>query len=199
MSAQKKTGLFFGFFNPIHVGHLIIAGHLISDAQIEELWMVVSPQNPLKDKKSLANDYDRLRMVEMAIGENIAIKASNIEFALPKPSYTIDTLTYLREKYPHKTFVLVMGGDNIHSINKWKNWESLISDYEIIVYNRPGNAPELPDFVAGTHNIRFVDAPLLDISSSYIRQRIADKKEFRYMVTDAVYNYITDNHLYKQK
>ena len=197
MSLKKKTGLFFGSFNPIHVGHLIIAGHIVADSDIDELWLVVSPHNPLKDKKSLANDYDRLLMTELAIGENIKIKASNIEFSLPKPSFTIDTLSYLKEKYPAKEFVLIMGADNIESLDKWKNYELLLAENEIFVYKRPGSIENLPSFIQGEHHIAFIDAPLLEISSSYIRERIRQNLDFRYLVTDAVHKYIVENRLYK--
>ena len=193
--ANKKIGLFFGSFNPIHVGHLIIASHLVNDSDLDDLWLVVSPQNPLKEKKSLANDYDRLRMVELAIGDNDKIKPSNIEFGLPKPSYTIDTLLYLKEKYPSKDFVLIMGGDNLVTFDKWKNFDKIISDYPLYIYRRPGVSNEIPSFLVNAQ-IKFIDAPMLDISSTYIRERAREKKEFRYLVPDPVHKYILDNRLY---
>ena len=136
-------------------------------------------------------------MTELALGENIKIKASNIEFSLPKPSFTIDTLSYLKEKYPAKEFVLIMGADNIESLDKWKNYESLLAENEIFVYKRPGSIENLPSFIQGKHHIAFIDAPLLEISSSYIRERIRQNLDFRYLVTDAVHKYIVENRLYK--
>lgn len=191
---NKKIGLFFGSFNPIHVGHLIIANHVLTNADLSEVWLVVSPHNPLKKKESLARDYDRLAMVDLSIGENDKIKSSNIEFILPKPSFTIDTLTYLEEKYPNRSFHLIMGGDNLISLPQWKNYEMLISKYPIIIYQRPSYAiPELPEQA----KITILDAPRLDISSSYIRECISKGKSVRYLVTDAVFNYIEERNLYR--
>ena len=133
---MKKIGLFFGSFNPIHIGHLILANYILENSDMEELWLVVSPQNPFKEKKSLLNDHNRLDMVQLAVKNYPKMRASNIEFSLPKPSYTIDTLTYLKEKYPNYAFALIMGEDNLESLPKWKNSEKLISDYQIIVYPR---------------------------------------------------------------
>ena len=132
-----KVGLFFGSFNPVHVGHMIIAEHMANHTDLDEVWMVVSPQNPLKKQASLAGDYDRLHLVNLAIGENLKLRSSNIEFGLSKPSYTVDTLVYLREKYPNKEFVLIMGGDNLATLHKWKNFEVILRDYQIYVYKRP--------------------------------------------------------------
>ena len=128
-----KIGLFFGSFNPVHTGHMIIANYMVSCTDLDQVWMVVSPQNPFKEKKSLANDYDRLHLVTLAIGDYTKIKASNIEFSLPQPSYTIDTLTYLREKHPNVSFCLIMGGDNLPTLPKWKNY-TLLLKYPIYVY-----------------------------------------------------------------
>jgi nicotinate-nucleotide adenylyltransferase len=129
---MKKIGLFFGSFNPIHIGHLILANYILENSDMEELWFVVSPQNPFKDKKSLLNDHNRLDMVQLSVKNYPKMRASNIEFSLPKPSYTIDTLTYLNEKYPDYSFALIMGEDNLKSLPKWKNYEKLVSDYQII-------------------------------------------------------------------
>ena len=134
---KMKVGLFFGSFNPIHVGHLIIANYMATHTDLKEIWLVVSPQNPLKQKASLAKDYDRLHLVRLAIDQNPKLKASNIEFDLPKPSYTVDTLAYLKEKYPTKTFVLIMGGDNLGTFHKWKNYEIILKNFQIYVYSRP--------------------------------------------------------------
>lgn len=196
MEVKKKIGLFFGSFNPIHVGHLIIANHVISNTDLSEVWLVVSPHNPFKRKESLASDYDRLAMVDLAIGENDSIKSSNIEFVLPKPSFTIDTLTYLEEKYPNKVFHLIMGGDNLISLPQWKNYEILVNKYPIVVYQRPSYLiSKLPEQA----KITILEAPRLDISSSYIRECISKGKSVRYLVTDAVFNYIEDRNLYRPR
>ena len=152
-----KVGLFFGSFNPIHVGHLVIANYMVEYTDLEEVWLVISPQNPLKNKKSLLNEYDRLKLVELAIGDNFKIKSSDIEFFLPKPSYTIDTLTYLKEKHPKNHFYLIMGTDNFQSFHKWKNYEEILNQYKLYVYPRPGYG--LGEFENHKH-IKLVDAPL---------------------------------------
>lgn len=189
-----KIGLFFGSFNPVHVGHMIIADFMAENTDMDEVWMVVSPQNPLKKKTNLAKDYDRLHLVNLAIGEHSKIRSSNIEFDLPKPSYTINTLTYLKEKYPEKEFCLIMGGDNLGTIHKWKNYEVLLKDYEIYVYSRPqydmGEYTKLP-------NIHIAEAPLLDISASYIRKSIKEGRSIRYMLTSEVFQYINGSNLFK--
>ncbi len=193
MEKQKKIGLFFGSFNPVHVGHMIIANHMVTNGSVEEVWMVVSPHNPLKEKASLANDHDRLHLVNLAIGNNVKIKSSNIEFSLPKPSYTIDTLTYLKEKYPTIDFHLIMGGDNLATIDKWKNYEKLLSDFKILVYSRPNY--ELGD--KSQHpNVTIVEAPMLNLSASYIRTCIKEKKSIQYLVPDEVYKYLENSNMY---
>lgn len=194
MIKHYKTGLFFGSFNPVHVGHMIIANYLLTNADLAEVWMVVSPHNPLKEKKSLAKDYDRLHLMNLAIGDNPQIKASDIEFKLPKPSYTIDTLTYAREKYADKNFVLIMGGDNLATLHKWKNYEMILKFYEIYVYNRPGyEAGELAEH----DKVSFFNAPLLDISASYIRKNVKENKSIQYLVPDKVYEYLSEVPIYK--
>lgn len=191
---NKKTGLFFGSFNPIHIGHLIIANHMVSDTDLDEVWLVVSPHNPLKDKSSLANDYDRLHMVELALEDSVNLKASKVEFALQKPSYTIDTLTYLEEKYPNKSFCIIMGGDSLVSLPKWKNYNKLLQHHEIYVYNRPdSNTSDLPFDI---QNITFVDAPLIDLSATYIRDRISNSKSVKYILPDKVFEFIDSKRLY---
>ena len=191
-----KVGLFFGSFNPVHIGHMIIASHMVEYTDLAQVWMVVSPHNPLKEKVSLARDNDRLHLVRLAIGENPKIKASNVEFSLPLPSYTIDTLTFLKEKYPKKEFSLIMGGDNLDSLEKWKNYELLLSDYDIYIYRRPGYANEK---YTDMPRIRIVDAPLLDISATFIRQAIMAGKSVRYLVPDAVFEYLENSNMYRRK
>ncbi|MEL6922559.1 MAG: nicotinate (nicotinamide) nucleotide adenylyltransferase [Bacteroidota bacterium] len=191
-----KVGLFFGSFNPVHVGHMIIANYMVTHTDIDKVWMVVSPHNPHKKKSTLANDYERLHMVQVAIGDNLHIEASNIEFSLPKPSYTIDTLTYLKEKYPRKEFALIMGGDNLASLPRWKNYEMILQHHEIYVYRRPtydlGTLADHP-------KVTIMDAPLLSISASYIRRCLQEEKSIQYLVPDAVYEYLSGSNLYRKK
>ncbi len=189
-----KTGLFFGSFNPVHTGHMIIANFMATRTDLEQVWLVVSPQNPLKPKAVLANDYDRLHLVNLAIGDNPRLKSSNIEFNLPKPSYTVDTLAYLSEKYPGRQFALIMGGDNLATLHKWKNYEVLLRDYEIYLYKRPRY--DLGEF--GKYpNVRHHEAPMLDISATYIRQCLLDGHSVQYLVPDAVFEYLENNRLYR--
>jgi nicotinate-nucleotide adenylyltransferase len=196
MPAQKRIGLFFGTFNPIHTGHMIIAEYMAALPDIDQVWFVVSPHNPLKDRATLANDFDRLHMVRLAIDDNAKLRASNIEFSLPKPSYTIDTMAYLHEKYPEHHFSLIMGSDNIQTIHKWKNFEVLIGRYTIHIYDRPG--AEEKSIPEQAKEIIFHPVPLLHISSTYIRQRIAEGLSVRYMVPDSVYQFLDGSTLYKQ-
>lgn len=189
-----KVGLYFGSFNPVHVGHMIIANYMVENSDLDQIWMIVSPHNPLKKKDSLANDYDRLHLVNLAIGENEKIRSSNIEFSLPKPSYTIDTLTYLREKYPENEWALIMGGDNLGTLHKWKNYEMILKHYFIYVYKRPNY--ELGELANHPH-ISILDAPLLEISSSFIRKSIKENKSVQYMLTKDVYEYIGHSNMYR--
>jgi nicotinate-nucleotide adenylyltransferase len=188
-----KIGLYFGSFNPIHIGHLIIANYVLSTTNLQQIWFVVSPQNPLKQAANLLNEYQRLHLVQLAIEGEVHLKASNIEFQLPKPSYTIDTLTYLQEKYPQHQFAIIMGSDSLQNIKKWKNYKILLSNYTFYIYNRPG-------FEISTEvqkNIHYLSAPLLQISSTIIRQLIKEKKSIKYLTTDAVKKEIEDNNYYK--
>lgn len=189
-----KIGLFFGSFNPVHVGHLIIANHMATQTDLQKVWLVVSPQNPLKPKKTLARDQDRLHLVRLGIGDNPRVEASNIEFGLPQPSYTIDTLAVLKEKYPQHEFALIMGGDNIASLHLWKNYEQILAGYDIYVYKRP--AYEL-GALADHPRIKVCEAPLLDISATYIRECLKEGKSIRYLVPDAVWEYLESGKLYR--
>ncbi len=189
-----RIGLYFGSFNPVHVGHMIIAGHMLEHTDIDQLWMVVSPHNPHKEKKSLAKDYDRLHLVTLAIADNAYIKASNIEFSLPKPSYTIETLTYLKEKHPNHQFDLIMGGDNLATFHKWRKYELILENHNILVYQRPSY---LLGDLENHPKVSIVEAPLLDISSSYIRKSIKNGHSIQYLVPQAVFEYIDSNKMYK--
>ncbi len=191
--ANKKIGLFFGSFNPIHVGHLIIANYMVNYTSLDEVWFVVSPQNPFKEKKSLGNMYDRLEMVSLAIGDSDRLKASDIEFTLPQPSYTIDTLVHLKEKYPTKDFVLIMGEDNLEGLPKWKNADIILRDYEIIVYPRPGyDGGELKNHSAVT----MTDTPVMELSSTLIRQALKERKNIQFYTPDKVIEFIDKKGLY---
>ncbi len=189
-----KVGLFFGSFNPIHIGHLAIASYIVDYGGIDRLWFVVTPHNPHKKKKNLANDYDRLEMVNLAIDDDTRFDACDIEFRLPKPSYTINTLTYLKERYPSYIFKLIIGADNLANLHKWKNYEQLTNDYEFIVYPRPGFNIENISIKA---NYTLVNAPMMDISSTFIRQAIREKKDVRFFLSHKVYKFIFENHIYE--
>ena len=173
---------------------MIIANYLAINSDLDMVWMVVSPQNPFKEKKSLAKDSDRLHLVNLAIGDNLKLKASNIEFDLPQPSYTVDTLAFIKEKHPEKKFVLIMGGDNLKSLPKWKNYEYILEHHEVYVYKRPQY--ELGELQDHPH-IKVFDAPLMEISASYIRKEIKEKRSVRYLVPDAVFEYLEKTTLYK--
>lgn len=185
-------GLYFGSFNPIHTGHLIVANHVIQYTDIDKIWFVVSPHNPLKDAHSLLNEHDRLHLVNLAIEDNAKFRASNVEFQLPKPSYTIDTLAYLTEKFPLERFSVIMGADSFQNLPRWKNFEQLVAHYSFVVYKRPGF--DISDTFGA--NLIQLDAPLLQISSTYIRKQIRDKKSIKYIVPPAVEQYILDNNYY---
>ena len=195
------TGLYFGSFNPIHIGHLAIAGYMTEYAGIDQVWFVVSPQNPLKKKESILADHHRLHMANLAIGDNSRLKASDIEFRLPVPSYTIDTLAYLKEKYPLNRFVLVMGQDNLYTLHKWKNFKILARDYPILVYPRPGAVKpsnNLLDKLLESSDIKYVDAPLMEISGTFIREGIKAKKDMSYFLPPVVWKYIREMHFYEK-
>lgn len=189
-----KIGLYFGSFNPLHIGHLAIANYMVEFSDLDEIWLVVSPQNPLKKKSSLLNEFDRFDMVELALKDNLRIKPSDIEFNLPKPSYTIDTLTYLSEKNPKYNFNLIVGADSLQSFHKWKNYEKILKHYNLYVYPRPNcNIDEFKDH----KNVNIINAPLMEVSSSFIRKSIKENKDIRYFLPTEVYKYIKKMNFYK--
>lgn len=187
-----NIGLYFGSFNPIHTGHLIIASHIVNETDLDEVWFVVSPQNPFKKTTGLLNEQHRLELVKIAIEGEEKLKASNIEFKLPRPSYTIDTLTHLSDKYTQHKFVIVMGSDGFQNLHKWKNFEVLVRDYAFYIYRRPGYEIN-EDFSA---RIKVMDAPLLEISSTHIRELIRKGKSIRYLTPEAVVAEIKKNNYY---
>lgn len=189
-----KTGLFFGSFNPIHIGHLIIANHMATQTDLENVWFVVSPHNPLKPKKTLANDYDRLHLARLGIGDNPLLEVSAIEFGLPKPSYTVDTLAHLKDKYPDRAFALIMGADNLATLHLWKNYEHILEHYDLYIYQRPGvDMGERADHP----RVHIAQAPLLDISATYIRDCIRNGKSVRYLLPDPVFAYLEHSNMYR--
>ncbi len=189
-----KIGLFFGSFNPIHTGHLIIANYFAENTDIDKVWFVVSPQNPFKQKNTLLDEKHRLYMVNLAVEDNYKLEASNIEFRLPQPSYTINTLTYLKEKHPEHTFVLLMGSDNLPGLPKWKNIELILQDHPVYVYTRRDT--ELPNApIPG--NFSFFKVPLIDISSTFIRESLKNGVSVRYLVPDKVWEYLGEMGFYK--
>ncbi len=190
-----KIGLFFGSFNPVHNGHLIIANYVCETTELEKVWLVVSPQNPLKQKETLLREYDRLHLINLAIEDNKNLKASNIEFKLPKPSYTIDTLTYLQEKYPQHEFSLIMGSDNLETLHKWKNYDLILQNYPVYVYSRR-NADTNP--FPKNKQIHFLEFPFLDISATFIRENLKKGVSMQYFLPEPVWKYIDEMKLYSK-
>jgi len=194
MKQKVKTGLFFGSFNPIHIGHLMIASYMTEFTGLDNVWFVVSPQNPLKEKNSLLADHHRLALVNLAVEDDRRFKSNNIEFRLPRPSYTIDTLTYLSEKYPLKEFVLIAGSDSLTTFHKWKNPRSILDQYKIYVYPRPesshGQFDDHPSVIR-------TNAPMITISSSFIRQGIKEGKNMRHFLPEKVWRYIDEMNFYR--
>ena len=189
-----KIGLYFGSFNPVHVAHLIIANHILNETDIEKIWFVVSPQNPFKIEFNLLNEYHRLHLVRLATEEDNRIKASDIEFGLPKPSYTITTLAYLAEKYPEYEFRIIMGSDSFQNLHKWKNYEVIVKNYPVYVYLRQG-------FEAENHvgaKLYILNAPLLQLSATLIRKYIKEGKSVRYMLPEKVLDEIEKGGYYKK-
>jgi len=190
-----KIGLLFGSFNPIHTGHLIIANYLANHTDLDKVWLVVSPQNPLKKYGDLINTYDRLEMAKLATENATNIEVSDVELKLPQPSYTIDTLTHLKEKYPQHEFAIIMGSDNLVTLHKWKNYKLLLRDYKIYVYPRPGyeNAE-----LASHPSVTITMTPLMELSATFIRKALKEKKDVRYFLPDAVLEFIQNKNLYSR-
>lgn len=192
-----KIGLYFGTFNPIHIGHLIIANHLAEFTDLDQIWMVVTPHNPHKKKQSLLDDYHRLHMVHLATENYPKIKASDIEFKLPQPNYTIHTLIHLNEKYPQHEFGLIMGEDNLNSLHKWKNYEQILANYPIYVYPRKNEEIPTSDWLSHP-NIHKIDAPVIEISSTFIRNAISQSKNVEPLLPPKVWEYVEHNLFYKK-
>jgi nicotinate-nucleotide adenylyltransferase len=190
----KRIGLFFGSFNPVHVGHLIIASQVVEQTDRDEVWFVVSPQNPFKRKDSLLDQRQRLHLVRLGIGDDDRLRASDVEFGLPVPSYTVDTLAHLGERHPAHDFALIMGSDNLQSLPKWKNAPVLLDRYRMLVYPRPGfDGGALREHPA----VRWLDLPLLQISATFVRRAIAEGRSTRYLLPDPVYRYVEEMGFYR--
>ncbi len=201
MTKKIPTGLFFGSFNPVHIGHIAIAGYMAEYTGLDQIWFVVSPQNPLKNKKTLLSDRDRLYLVELAINKNEKFRACDIEFNLPAPNYTIDTVTYLRERYPENEFSIIMGEDNLYTLHKWKNAKELVKQCHIYVYPRKDSfRPPHPllDEILEKAQITFVKAPIIEISGTFIRNGIKAKKDMSYFLHPAVWKYIQEMNFYSK-
>ena len=199
---MKKIGLYFGTFNPIHVGHLIIANYMADYTELDEVWLVVSPQNPLKKRETLLKDHHRLTLVRIAVEDNAKLLACNEEFNLPIPSYTINTLVHLKEKFNKHKFHLIMGEDNLRSFHKWKNQDEILNNHKIYVYPRVLTEQEMEEnsneYSSFNHiNIIRCQAPIMKISSSFIREAIQNKKDVRYLLTPVVHKYVEEMNFYK--
>ncbi len=192
-----KTGLYFGSFNPIHIGHLIIANYMVEHSALDEIWLVVTPQNPLKIKNSLLKSHHRFELVRLATEGYLKIKPTDIEFKLPQPNYTISTLAYITEKYSKRKFCLVIGEDNLKSFDKWKNFETIIENYQVYVYPRICEG-KLDQRFKNHKNIHKVDAPVVQISSKIIRKDIKDRKNVRPLLPEEVWKYIDEMNFYKK-
>ena len=193
---MKKIGLYFGTFNPIHIGHLAIANHIAEFSDLDEIWMVVTPHNPFKKKSSLLDNHHRLEMVYLATESYDSIIPSDIEFKLPQPNYTVNTLIHLQEKYPDHHFNLIMGEDNLKSFHKWKNYEVILENHDIYVYPRVSEGQVETQFEEHP-KIHKVDAPIMEISSTFIRKSIAEKKDIRPLLPEDVWKYIDEMNFYK--
>ncbi len=190
----ERIGLFFGSFNPIHNGHMMLANYMVEFTDLHKLWFIVSPQNPLKEKKSLLQEHHRLDMVTKAIDDDPRFEVSDIEFRMPQPSYTIDTLTRLSERHPNTTFSLIVGMDSLENIHKWKNYEVLLQSYRLLVYPRSG-------FTGGDHlnhpSVQLVDAPEIEVSSSFIRRAVSVGKNISWFMPPKAHEYMTLMHFYE--
>lgn len=194
MDKQQKIGLFFGSFNPIHMGHMIIAQIMAETADLDKVWFVVSPQNPFKRSKSLLHEFDRYDLVRAAVYDSYKLDVTDVEFHLPKPNYSIHTLVHLSESHPDKQFKVILGSDNLESFTRWKNYQRILDDYGLYIYPRPGMQLSA---LNGHPNIRVIEAPLLDISATFIRNCIKNDKSVRYLVPDPVEEMIRDRQLYR--
>lgn len=202
-----KIGLFFGTYNPVHVGHLVIANYMADFTDLDKVWLVVTPQNPFKAKKSMLKDYHRLMMVRIATEDNPKLEVSNIEFDMPKPSYTCDTLAHLTDRFPEHEFALIMGEDNLRTFHKWKNHDVILKNHDLYVYPRNLTEQErievdaidkLGNDLHSHHRVKyFEDVPIMRISSSFIRKAIEDGKDTRYLLTEPVHRFVTEMHFYE--
>lgn len=191
-----KIGLYFGSFNPIHIGHLIIANHLAENSDLDQIWFVVTPHNPFKKKSSLLDNYQRLEMVHLATEDYDKLKPSDIEFNLPQPNYTVNTLAYLQEKHPNYEFALIMGEDNLNSLHKWKNYDVILENHHIYVYPRISNKTA-PVHLLNHNKIHTIDAPIIQISSTHIRNSIKANKNIKPLVSSSVWQYLDEMNFYK--
>ena len=203
-----NVGLYFGTFNPIHVGHMVIASYMSEHTGLDQVWFVVTPQNPLKNKKSLLQDSHRLALVREAVDESPSLKASDIEFGLSKPNYTTNTLAHLIVKYPRHTFSLIMGEDNLRNFHKWRNYEHILNEHQIFVYPRVLTLQEESEGITINNsqieklkkekNVVYCEgAPVMKISASFIRQAIKEGKDVRFLLTEPVHKYVEEMHFYK--
>ncbi|MBM55394.1 MAG: nicotinic acid mononucleotide adenylyltransferase [Euryarchaeota archaeon] len=207
-ATSGKVGLYFGSFNPIHLGHLVIANHMVNRADLDEVWMVVTPTSPFKLDDELISEEQRLQMVRLAVAENSCIYPSDVEFHLPRPNYTANTLKYLRYEHPQIEFSVIIGEDNFDNLHRWEEYEDIISNHRILVYPRRVNSPNIPPdsapnkggqtVVGKDQVVVFTEAPMIAISSSYIREAILDKQDIQYLLPDPVISYIGNNHLYER-
>lgn len=193
---MKKVGLYFGTFNPIHIGHLAIANHIVEFSDLDEVWLVVTPHNPHKKKKTLLNDNHRYQMVEIALEDYPKLKASKIEFNLPQPNYTVNTLAHITEKYPNISFCLIMGEDNLNTFHKWKNYEIILNNHEIYVYPRIFNGKITPKFDVNK-KIHIFDAPIMEVSSTFIRNSIKNRKNIKPLLPYNVWLFLDEMNFYK--
>lgn len=207
-TTSGKVGLYFGSFNPIHLGHLVIANHMVNRSDIDEVWVVITPTNPFKLDDEIIPEQQRLQMVRLAVAENSSIYPSDIEFHLPRPNYTSKTLKHLRTEYPQIDFSVIIGEDNLKNLHRWEEHEEIISNHRILVYPRRVSSPNIPPADAPNYGgqtvvgkdqvVVFTEAPMIAISSSYIREAILEKQDIQYLLPDPVISYIGNNHLYEK-